>query len=329
MEIEVYENQWNFPFNDENAPVFCSPLWSRILKESMGYGQITLSFREGGKHLSLTGSVIDLKAFKIFYSNFPYGGFVGDMDLFAGAKPRIEEELGNRKIDRIYVTRNFYCPFPDMEGYARESAYHNILFLDGSGQKAFEKACKEKVNKNVKKALREGVAVREIEGPGEVEPFFEFYKETIRRKKGIQYWNRRFFDMVAEVLSREGRYRLLYAVHQGEPIGGILLVMSRKGVHYFAGASKESHLDLRPNDLLFFHAIRSSIEGGYQYFDFMLTDGNDENLLRFKKKWGSETYPFDKFHKDLSPLKSKVFDRLVRFYTVTGLRNLFPWSARS
>ncbi len=329
MEIEVYENRWNCPLEDRNAPVFYDPLWSRILKESMGYGQISLSFREGGKRLSLTGSVIDLKVFRIFYSNFPYGGFVGDMDLFPGAQPRFEEELLKRKIDRIYVTRNHFCPFPDMEGYTRESAYQNILSLDEAGIRVFEKACKEKVNKNVKKAQREGVAVREVREPGDVEPFFEFYRETIRRKKGIQYWNRRFFDMVAESLSREGKYALLYAMYQGEPIGGILLIMSRQVVHYFAGASKESHLDLRPNDLLFFHAIRSSIEGGYKYFDFMLTDGHDENLLRFKKKWGSATYPFDKFHKDLSPLRSKVFDSLVRFYTVTGLRNLFPWSARS
>jgi len=70
-----------------------------------------------------------------------------------------------------------------------------------------------------------------------------------------------------------------------------VFLTSNKTVIYKFGASDESSLSLRPNHLLFWHAIRAACEQGCRWFDFGRTDLGQEGLRNFKLSWGAVEEP--------------------------------------
>jgi CelD/BcsL family acetyltransferase involved in cellulose biosynthesis len=62
-------------------------------------------------------------------------------------------------------------------------------------------------------------------------------------------------------------------------------------VIYKFGASDASSWSLRPNHLLFWHAIRAACEQGRRWFDFGRTDIGQEGLRNFKLSWGAVEEP--------------------------------------
>ena len=58
-------------------------------------------------------------------------------------------------------------------------------------------------------------------------------------------------------------------------------------VIYKFGASDDAAWKLRPNHLLFWHAIRAACEEGYDTFDFGRTDAGHDSLAAFKRSWGA------------------------------------------
>lgn len=324
MDYKIFEDRIDDQIVDDNNIIFYQNIWLDILRESLKYKQLSFVFEEDGKKLFISGSIINLGWFKIFYSNMPYGGFSGDYSFFEKAVPVFEKELKSRGIDRIYITRNFMNNFPDLSGYKREFAYHTVLFFDKEGLDAYKKACKYKINTQIRRAKREGLEIKEITGNADLSGYYRMYAETIRRKQGSQYWNSSFFRMITERLS--DRYSVLYAMYEDEPTAGIMLIKSRGMLHYFIGASNEKYLLKRPNDFLLYHAIEKALADGFESFDFMLTDSGDKNLLWFKEKWGSKTFVFDKYQKDISmPVKTKIFDSLYGIYTSSTVKRLLSW----
>jgi lipid II:glycine glycyltransferase (peptidoglycan interpeptide bridge formation enzyme) len=58
---------------------------------------------------------------------------------------------------------------------------------------------------------------------------------------------------------------------------------------YGASVSDRKALRARPNDLLFWRAIRDSCQAGFKNFDFGLTPLENRGLLRYKSQWKART----------------------------------------
>lgn len=56
-------------------------------------------------------------------------------------------------------------------------------------------------------------------------------------------------------------------------------------------ASEESAWRLRPNQLLFWHSIKTACEQGCHSFDFGRTDARNQGLRAFKRSWGAAEEP--------------------------------------
>jgi len=324
MNIEIYENILEYPSDSDDTIIFNSKKWLEVLQESFGYKTLHLIFKEKERKIFISGSIINLGWFKIFYSNVPYGGFYGDLSFFEKIVPIFEEQLRNYGINRIYVTKNYFCPFPELQDYKNEIAYQTILFFDNDGIKNYHLTYKHNNRRQVKKAIKEGLVVQEVSGNADLKKYYTMYSSTIKRKKGFQYWNKSFFDIVPEKLPEH--YSVLYALYHNEPTAGIMLIKSKDVLHYFIGASNEQYLNKRPNDFLIYNAIEKALMEGYKSFDFMLTDINDKSLLWFKEKWGSRTFVFNKFKKDITmPWKSKIFDLLYKVYSNSTVKQIISW----
>lgn len=141
--------------------------------------------------------------------------------------------------------------------------------------------------RNVKVAMNKGV---HIEQGAEQEHLNEFYSLHLRtrRRQGVPVQPRRFFELLGRTIIRQGRGFVLLAYKDGECLAAAVFLHWQQTLTYKYGASRTDSLNLRPNNLLFWTAIRWGCENGYTLLDMGRTDSNNTGLRQFKNRWGAE-----------------------------------------
>ncbi len=141
----------------------------------------------------------------------------------------------------------------------------------------------------IRQAEKAGVEIRRSNSWDDVRTFYCLHMQT-RRRLGVPVQPLRFFRCLWQhVLSQRLGFTLL-AFKDQTPIAGGVFLHWHKMLTYKYGASLSEYWQLRPNNLLFWNAIRWGCEQGYQSFDWGRTDLDDEGLRNFKRGWGSEEH---------------------------------------
>jgi hypothetical protein len=146
------------------------------------------------------------------------------------------------------------------------------------------------IQRNIRKAARHGVAVREASSVNDIQRWYRLYLQTVRTH-GIPPRPLRLFEVIWDVLVPLGLARLLLAERstggQSRLLAGTLLLASNgTDIVGFNGRDR-SQLEFRPNDAIHWQAIRDACTAGRRRYDFGEASGENEGLLRFKEKWGA------------------------------------------
>jgi CelD/BcsL family acetyltransferase involved in cellulose biosynthesis len=147
------------------------------------------------------------------------------------------------------------------------------------------------IKRAINKAIAGGVRVRPAETEDELRTWYRMYLETMRRNF-VPARPYRFFLALWDLMRENGMMRLLIAEHQDTSgtrmIGGHLFLIFGNTVTYAFGASRTADFALRPNDIIMGRAINDASEEGFRFVDLGEVPEGDENLARFKSKWGAE-----------------------------------------
>jgi len=81
---------------------------------------------------------------------------------------------------------------------------------------------------------------------------------------------------------------LLLAIHEDKIVAGDFFLDWKDTLFYKFNASLPGDLPYRPNDLLIWEGIQRGKERGFSYLDFGLSDIDQEGLVRYKRKFGTE-----------------------------------------
>jgi len=146
--------------------------------------------------------------------------------------------------------------------------------------------------RGVRKAERAGIEVSAEESLDQFREFEGMVVET-RQSQGVPTYPVGFFKSMRKHLGNTGLARLYLAWKNEQPIAGMVMTYWRNSAIYAYGASTRHRemLNMRPNNLLFWQAIRDAAADGYSIFDFGTTHASNEGLLRFKQGWGATTTP--------------------------------------
>jgi CelD/BcsL family acetyltransferase involved in cellulose biosynthesis len=147
------------------------------------------------------------------------------------------------------------------------------------------------VRRNVRKAQRSDLTLRVAARAEDLtETYFRLHTAT-RRRLGVPTQPRRFFRNVWEHMLASDLGFALLVYHGGEPIAGAVFLDWNGWLVYKFGASDARHWSLRPNNLLFWEAIKRACDRGVKVFDFGRSDRDDEGLRAFKRSWGAVEEP--------------------------------------
>ena len=288
----LYENSSCF-FNKEE--------WFRVLREGLDVSVVAYCLEKDGRIcLVLPGVIFNFGIVKMFYSNIPYGGFVGDFRLIAPSLVDFEKSIRGDAVHIIRIGRKFDTEIPDLDGYGQEIAFTHLIDLKGLNEEQLWKGYKSSVRRAIRKAEKSGVVIHEAANPEEIEALFGLYLETMRRNEAFHIWTKKMFNAVYRDLTQRGKAAILLAKLKDEIVAGIILLFSPETTYYFFAASAKKYLSLCPNDLLVHYGICLTIRRGIRYFDLMTSQKGDKALMDFKEKWGAQKHPFYFYEKSLT-----------------------------
>jgi hypothetical protein len=157
--------------------------------------------------------------------------------------------------------------------------------------------------RNIKKAKNEGVHIRFSK---DYKSIIDFYNLNIitRQRHGIPPQPFKFFKNLYNILVKNELCEVVEAVYENKIIAGCVFLLFGKKVVYKFGASDYKFQNLRPNDLLFWEAIKHYKGLKFEELCFGRTISEHKSLRQFKLGWGVKEFEAPYYRYDL---KKKAF----------------------
>jgi CelD/BcsL family acetyltransferase involved in cellulose biosynthesis len=206
--------------------------------------------------------------------------------------------LGTDQLARLFTsaaqeanvrTMEIRAPLSPPGGHERVRGVEHVLEL--SDADTLHAGFESQVRRNIRKAERAGLTVRVAQDAEELTAaYFDLHAET-RRRLGVPTQPRRLFEAMWRNILEPGLGFALLAHHRGRPVAGAVFLEWNGRIVYKYGASAQRFWPLRPNNLIFWTAIRRGCEHGARRLDFGRSDLDDEGLRAFKAGWGATEQP--------------------------------------
>src|SRR6266540_160113 len=149
------------------------------------------------------------------------------------------------------------------------------------------------VRRNIRAAERGPAVVRIASSESDLTHACYRLHVDMRRRLGLPVQPRRFFRLLWSRMIQPGLGRVLLADVGTETVAGAVFLNWNRSVVYKYGASDPRHWPVRPNNLLFWEAIKWACENGYERLDFGRTNLDSPSLRRFKLGWGTQEHPLE------------------------------------
>lgn len=96
------------------------------------------------------------------------------------------------------------------------------------------------------------------------------------------------FERIWQAFAADHAVVTLLASTGDEVIAGAMFLVWGDTLYYKFGASRSEHLNLRPNDALFWAGIRWAAQHRLRLVDWGLSDWDQPGLVAYKRKWATE-----------------------------------------
>ncbi|HWH96180.1 MAG TPA: GNAT family N-acetyltransferase [Baekduia sp.] len=217
-------------------------------------------------------------------------------------------------------------PLPAAPG-AREGAryFRHVVPLAADVGDVERRFRRSSVLRGLRRARREGLVAQRRSDRDALDAFFRLHLAT-RSRLGAPTQPRGFIRALERLFAQELGFVLLVA--RGAEVAAAAVFLHHAGtLTYKYGASDAGALPLRPNNLLFWEAIRWGCERGMQRLDLGRTDLGQESLRAFKLAWGGEEEQLVYTH--LGTDAPRAADRGVAGRALAaGLRHAPPLASR-
>ena len=207
------------------------------------------------------------------------------MDMLFNSALKLSRDLG---IPRIELRSFASSPLINNNRMVRDDFYkHHFIPLDKKPEELKKSFHRTNVRQRIRRAQNVRLGHRVADSGSDMMAFYELHTKT-RKKIGLPPQPYTFFKELWETFSPSKQMVLLLAERNNTTLAGLILFKFKDRVSAEFLASDEQYLNVSPNHLLFWEAIKSAYHDGYKVFDFGRTSPNNESLMTFKKRWGTQ-----------------------------------------
>lgn len=166
------------------------------------------------------------------------------------------------------------------------SFHGHIVPLFVSEEEQLQK-CSPAMRRALRKAGRSPLHLKEGREWADVKAYYALHCQS-RRRHGLPPQPIDFFRNIQRQILARGLGFVLLAMAGDTPVAGAVFFGFGRNALYKFGASSESHLELRPNNLVLWQGIRRCAERGFSSLDLGRTSLDNDGLRRFKLGLGGE-----------------------------------------
>jgi CelD/BcsL family acetyltransferase involved in cellulose biosynthesis len=289
IELDLDDPRWcNLVKQDATSEAFHHPAWARTVSAPYGFRAFVLARLQGevvvgGVPLvEVRGPLRAPRWISLPFTDRCAPLVRGTTDLNA-----LTRDLEMARRDAGVTSVEVRAALPSPASPIQTHAVIHRLPLAGSAEETAAAFERSHVLRNVRKARREGVRVRLASQERDVTETYYGLHAATRRRQGVPVQPRRFFGEIWHGMIASGLGFCLLADVDGETIAGGVFLAWNQTLTYKYGASDMRAWPLRPNNLIFWEAIRLGCEQGRTVLDFGRSYAGNQGLRQFKSSWGA------------------------------------------
>jgi len=291
--LELADPRWtDFVAAHSAATPFHHPNWTRLVADCYRYRTFALAVCDAAGAIQAGLPVVEVRHLRggSRWVSLPYTDSCPPLVSTRDQEEQLVAAL--RWSSRAAGVRRVEVRAPVAgDSAASPHGLHHVIALNDDPAKVYAGFHRSQVQRNIKRAEREGLTVRLGSSPKDLlDTFYGLHLRT-RRRQGVPVQPRRFFRLLWDYTIATGLGSVLIVESAGQPIAAAVFLTWNGTVIYKFAASDENSWSLRPNHLLIWHAIRTACEQGHRWFDFGRTDIGHEGLRNFKLSWGAVEEP--------------------------------------
>ena len=215
-----------------------------------------------------------------------------DLDPLIGEAIRLLEQ---KKSSFLEIKTMNAVPLIDHSGLSRHCFFkHNYLELD-QGIQAIWDNFNHREKRNIKKAQKQNLSMKEARDERDVASFYKLYAAT-RKRLGLPAQPCLFFKTLWDEFSSAGYARILLASLDGEFMAGHFLLQFNDRTSAEAVGWDINYKDINSNHFLYWEGIEAAVYNNYKIYDFGRTSPSNQTLLDFKKRWGTKIIDLPSFY---------------------------------
>ena len=282
LRFELGDPRWrSFVASCPESGPFHHPAWAQLLADCYGLRPFALALSDAAGTVEAGIPVLGRRGRLL---SLPFTDACPPLVRSEHARRRFAAELAH--VGQLEVRG----PLEGDGFVARVRGVTHLLDLEPDAE-AVRARFRPQMRRNIARAEREGIVVRRGAARADlVDTFYALHTQT-RRRQGVPVQPRRFFDLLWERVLDQGLGTLLLAYAGTTPVAGAVFLHWNRAVTYKFGASDTAYWKLRPNNLLFWEAIRAACARGDRTVDFGRTELDNQGLRDFKSGWGAREQP--------------------------------------
>lgn len=289
-QVKLSDLQWlEFIDSCPSATIFHHPSWINLISECYGYNPFVMVIADGRENLHGGLPLVEVRSRLSGHRmvSLPFSDFCSPLgsnkatcdDLIQGLQAWRREN----KCPQIQI----HWPLSEQDGvYLYEPIVRHTTDLSPNLDELF-RSFRKGVKSSIHQSEKAGVIVKQGDSWTDLQLFYHLHLQT-RRRLGTPVQPLRFFQLLWEKLLSRGLGFLLLGYKDSKLVAGAVFLHWNKTITYKYSASDSAYLNLRPNNLVLWHAIQWGCENGYKLFDWGKSEIENEGLRTFKHGWASE-----------------------------------------
>ncbi len=236
--------------------------------------------RDIGKVEPFKGNIETGKYYDLI-SPYGYGGFIGKISDYDTLNQLYKEYCKQQGYVSEFVRFELFGEYSQHFDGEVESRTHNVVRDLTMSMDEIWMDFKQKVRKNVKRAVKNGLEVIIDEKGERLNDFLKVYYETMERTnaEGEFFFSKEFFETINRMT---GNFVYFHIKHEDTIISTELVIYGADACYSYLGGTNSDYFDLRPNDLLKYEIIKWANAKGLKYFVLGGGYGADDGIFQYK-----------------------------------------------
>lgn len=287
--VDIDNEIWiDFVRRHERAAIFHSPAWAKMLAHC--YKRKAFVIGGFDKYGNMTAGIPVIENSSILgekrWISLPYTDQCEPLFVDHAQKAEFYGNIGILLQQDQNTRCEFRWLYPEVPFlHPRREYYHHALSLSSDFDETALKI-HPMHKRNAQTARKRNLTIITRTDKESLKEFYKLHLIT-RQRKGvpIQPWH--FFRHFGEDLLQNNMGFIMLAYQDNICLAAAIFLLWNKTMTYKFGASSLDYLQQKPNDLIFWNAIRWGCENGYSTLDFGRTDIDNKGLRDYKSRWGA------------------------------------------